>query len=49
MEDEKIQWDENLLENICSTTDYEKGYLKKLISELAEELSIELLKNKLAY
>ena len=49
MEDKKIQWDENLLENICSATDYEKDYLKKLISELAEELSIELPKNKLAY
>jgi hypothetical protein len=49
MEDEKIQWDENLLENICSATDHEKCYLKKLISELAEELSIELPKNKLAF
>ena len=49
MEDGKIQWDENLLVNLCSATDYEKGYLKKLISELAEELSIELPKNKLAY
>ena len=44
MKEGTIQWNEKLLENLCQVTDYEKGYLKKLISELAEELGIELHK-----